>query len=43
MYFPKFFGIEEVHLCDHMGIGMNIGGSNTILTIQNHAIQNVAV
>ena len=26
-----------------MGIGMNIGGSNMILTIQNHAIHNVAV
>ena len=23
-----------------MGIGMNIGGSNMILTIQNHAIHN---
>ena len=43
MYFTRSFGIEEVHLCDHMGIGMNIGGSNTILTIQNHAIHNVAV
>ena len=26
-----------------MGIGKNIGGSNTILTIQNPAIHNVAV
>ena len=43
MYFPRSFGIDEVHLCDQMGIGMNIGGSNMILTIQNHAIHNVAV
>ena len=43
MYFTKSLGIEEVRLCDHMGIGMNIGGSNMILTIQNHALHNVAV
>ena len=43
IYFTRSLGIEEVHLCDHIGIGMNIGGSNMILTIQNHAIHNVAV
>ena len=43
MYFTRSLGIEEVHLCDHMGIGMNIRGSNIILTIQNHAIHYVAV
>ena len=26
-----------------MGIGMNIGSSNMTLTIQNHAIHNMAV
>ena len=43
IYFTRSLEIEEVDLCDHIGIGMNIGGSNMILTIQNHAIHNVAV
>ena len=43
MYFTRSLGIEEVHLCDHIGIGMNIGGSNIDLIIQNQYTKNMAV